>query len=93
MQFFAVAALFVASALAAPAGDEGCPGGILHNVPLCCATNVLGVATLDCGTPTVPVLTPAQFQSHCAGKGKQPVCCSIPAAGLGLLCEKPVGTQ
>ncbi|UKZ74102.1 hypothetical protein TrVFT333_001759 [Trichoderma virens FT-333] len=117
MQFFAVAALFAASALAAPQGNEGCPGGVLHNVPMCCATNVLGVATLDCGTrkspssiylletptlsislskyiaATVPVSTAAQFQAHCAGKGKQPVCCSLPVAGLGLLCEKPVGTQ
>ncbi|KAL7916217.1 hydrophobin [Trichoderma velutinum] len=93
MQFFATAALFVASAMASPMGNEGCPGGLTHTIPLCCATNVLGVATLDCSTPTVPLPNVGTFQSHCASKGKQPVCCTLPAAGLGLLCEKPTGAQ
>ncbi|KAL7947732.1 hydrophobin [Trichoderma barbatum] len=91
MKFFAVAALFAASALAAPAGEEGCPGGLTHGIALCCATNVLGLATLDCGRPTSPVRTPEAFQAHCASKGKQAICCSVPVASLGLLCEKPSG--
>ncbi|KAL7804493.1 hydrophobin [Trichoderma afarasin] len=93
MKFFAVAALFVASAMAGPMGSEGCPGGLTGTVPLCCATNVLDIADLDCSTPTIPVPNVGIFQAHCASKGKQPVCCTLPIAGQGLLCNKPTGAQ
>ncbi|KAF3068703.1 Hydrophobin-2 [Trichoderma lentiforme] len=93
MKFFAAAALFATSAMALAMGHEGCPGGITDSIPLCCATNVLGVATLDCSTPTVPLPNVGIFQANCASKGKQPVCCTLPLAGLGLICSKPTGAQ
>jgi hypothetical protein len=59
MQFFTIASVLasVAVALALPGGGGNggngggslCPNGLYSN-PQCCATNVLGVAALDCST-------------------------------------------
>ena len=51
MQYFTIIAAFAAAALAAPAALEQrqlpvCTGGS----PLCCATDVLNLADLDCAT-------------------------------------------
>lgn len=50
MQFFTIAALFAATAIASPAhsGSELCGSGGLLTNPLCCGTNILDVAVLDC---------------------------------------------
>lgn len=52
MKSFFVATLLVAGVLAAPSSDvkrqtSPCPAG-LEATPQCCATDVLGVADLDC---------------------------------------------
>lgn len=66
MQFFALVAAFAAAAVAAPASLEQrqvpvCTGGS----PLCCATDVLNLADLDCATRTFPpaILTISAFQN------------------------------
>ncbi|EHK19278.1 uncharacterized protein TRIVIDRAFT_9842, partial [Trichoderma virens Gv29-8] len=61
--------------------------------PQCCATDVLGVADLDCIVPTTAPQNAASFQSTCAASGRRPRCCVLPVAGLGVLCTSPVGTQ
>ncbi|KAL5088209.1 hydrophobin [Trichoderma cf. simile WF8] len=89
MKFFAAAALFATSAMAASV----CPTGLYSN-PLCCSDNVLGLIGLDCSTPTVAIGSdPVIFQANCASKGKQPLCCVAPAADQGILCNKPAGTH
>ncbi|KAK4077344.1 fungal hydrophobin [Trichoderma aggressivum f. europaeum] len=87
MKFFAVAALFATSAMAAV-----CPDGLFSN-PLCCATSVLDLVGVDCSTPTAALSSGPFFQAHCASKGKQPLCCVAPVADQGVLCQKPIGTQ
>lgn len=51
MKLFAFTALFLGAVMAAPTNDHGsynaCPNG-LYSVEQCCATDVLGVANLDC---------------------------------------------
>ncbi|KAK5991789.1 Cell wall protein qid3 [Cladobotryum mycophilum] len=93
MQFFAVAALF-AGALAVPTSNTGsgpvCPVG-LFSVPQCCATDVLGVADLDCTAPVNGISDPRNFKDECARYGKQARCCVLPALGLGVLCTAPAG--
>ncbi|KAH0531745.1 hypothetical protein TsFJ059_000537 [Trichoderma semiorbis] len=88
MKFFAAAALFATSAMAAV-----CPDGGLFTNPLCCSSILLEAVGLDCTTPTVSVATAGIFQANCASIGKQPACCVAPIAGQGLLCNKPAGTH
>ncbi|KAL7938266.1 hydrophobin [Trichoderma chlorosporum] len=94
MKFIAAAAaLFATAAMSSPMDNNGCPGGITGSIALCCATDILSIADLDCKRPTAPIITPAIFQSHCASEGRQAVCCTLPVAGQGLLCQKAIGTQ
>ncbi|KAK3341058.1 hypothetical protein B0H65DRAFT_430876 [Neurospora tetraspora] len=69
-------------ALAAPAVIERqvpyipCSG--LYSNAQCCATDVLGVADLDCANPTETVTSAANFQSTCAAIGQRARCCVLP---------------
>ncbi|KAK6535395.1 Fungal hydrophobin [Orbilia ellipsospora] len=65
--------------------DDLCPGG-LYGVPQCCATDVLGVADLDCGQPPYTPDNNADFKIACEQDSKQAMCCVIPLASLGVLC-------
>ncbi|KIM42519.1 hypothetical protein M413DRAFT_70208 [Hebeloma cylindrosporum] len=57
---------------------------------VCCATAVLGAASLDCVTPsTVPKDIP-DFKKICASSGQQAQCCLLVVAGQGVLCSNPV---
>lgn len=51
MQFSAATIIiaFAGFAFAAPAYNV-CPGGLLYSSPVCCDTDVLGVAALNCKT-------------------------------------------
>ncbi|KAH7039662.1 fungal hydrophobin-domain-containing protein [Microdochium trichocladiopsis] len=94
---FAIASLFAAasSVLAAPTMEsrqvpyDPCSG--LYDTPLCCATDVLGVADLDCANPPAVVTDPANFQSTCATAGQRARCCILPLLGQGILCQTPAG--
>ncbi|QPG98633.1 beta ketoadipyl CoA thiolase, th1 [Epichloe festucae Fl1] len=69
---------------------KACPSGLYSN-PQCCATNILGVAALDCGNPSRKPTSSGDFKSTCASDGKRPVCCVVPAAGQGVLCTSASG--
>ncbi|KAL7960400.1 fungal hydrophobin domain-containing protein [Trichoderma compactum] len=98
MKSFIVATLLVAGVLAAPSSDvkavkrqsSPCPAG-LEATPQCCATDVLGIADLDCANPTDPFTDAQSFQAVCAKIGQRARCCAIPVAGQDLLCTSPVG--
>ena len=97
MQFFTlIATVFAAGAIAAPARLEDrqvpyvpCSG--LYGTAQCCATDVLGVADLDCGAP-LPIPTDANnFSAVCAAIGQRARCCAIPVLGQAVLCNTPAG--
>ncbi|KAI1358446.1 fungal hydrophobin-domain-containing protein [Xylaria arbuscula] len=69
---------------------DACPSGLYSN-PQCCATDVLGVADLDCGSvPAIPT-SASEFQSICAAGAQRARCCVIPVLGQAVLCTTPVG--
>ncbi|KAK2059073.1 hydrophobin 2, partial [Colletotrichum caudatum] len=57
----------------------------------CCATDVLGVADLDCQTPPSVPTSASNFQAICAKGGQRARCCGIPILGQALLCDTPIG--
>ncbi|KAL7916581.1 fungal hydrophobin domain-containing protein [Trichoderma velutinum] len=59
---------------------------LLYSVPQCCATGVLGVANLDCASPSKAPHSFGEFKKICAGTGKAPSCCTLTLLGLGVLC-------
>ncbi|KAI1276099.1 Cerato-ulmin hydrophobin family [Xylaria sp. FL0933] len=99
MQFTTIiAALFAAAAVAVPTSnlaDRGdyvaCSG--LYSTAQCCATDVLGVADLDCANPpTVPTDAP-NFSAVCSAIGQRARCCVLPVLGQDVLCQTPVGVD
>ncbi|KAI3327049.1 cerato-ulmin [Xylariaceae sp. AK1471] len=96
MQYTLIAVLgLVATAFAGPTYNpptpyDACPDG-LYSVPQCCATDVLGVADLNCQSPPSVPSSPSAFQSICAGFGDRARCCVLPVLGQAVLCETPVG--
>ncbi|KXJ91704.1 fungal hydrophobin-domain-containing protein [Microdochium bolleyi] len=95
---FAIILAAAATVFAAPAVDVvesrqtpyvPCSG--LYISPLCCATDVLGVADLDCASPSRVVTDPADFQAACATGGQRARCCFLPLLGQGVLCQTPAG--
>lgn len=101
MQFLTLIAL-TTTALAAPTTLDQrqvpvCTGG----QPLCCATDVLNLADLDCATRTSPqtlrshvltrlaATTPLntnEFIDICSSSGQQAKCCVLPILGQALFC-------
>ncbi|KAF1353249.1 fungal hydrophobin-domain-containing protein [Delphinella strobiligena] len=56
--------------------------------PMCCETDVLGVADLDCSSVDNSVTTTSAFKSTCAKSGKSAKCCVTALLGTtGLICE------
>ncbi|RFU76610.1 hydrophobin precursor [Trichoderma arundinaceum] len=97
MKFFTVATLFIAGVLAAPSKPDIlglhsklCPAG-LESIPRCCATDVLGVADLDCQPPVGEVCDARTFKAACASGGQRARCCGVPILGQALLCHTPLG--
>ncbi|OTB16184.1 hypothetical protein K445DRAFT_317163 [Daldinia sp. EC12] len=99
MQISTFFVTFLATAvLASPAkrgyGDgsssyDPCSG--LYDSAQCCATDVLGVADLDCHAPPKVPVDANNFRSICANAGQRARCCVLPILGQGLLCQTPVG--
>ncbi|EMD90447.1 hypothetical protein COCC4DRAFT_186971 [Bipolaris maydis ATCC 48331] len=80
---------FAIGAIAAPLTDYPtalCPAGLYSNAQ-CCATDILGVAALNCQNPTTTPTSTGDFISGCAAVGQQAQCCVIPVAGQALLCQ------
>ncbi|KAI0602727.1 hydrophobin [Biscogniauxia sp. FL1348] len=67
-----------------------CPDG-LYSSPQCCATDVLGVADLDCHSPSAAVTSVSTFQATCAAGGQRARCCVLPVLGQSVLCQTPPG--
>jgi hypothetical protein len=82
--FTAVLALFAAVAVAAPTVVEQrqvpyAPCAGLYGSAVCCATDVLGIADLNCNSPpSGPPTSAAEFESDCSGTGLTARCCAIP---------------
>ncbi|KAG9600349.1 hypothetical protein KCU77_g3457, partial [Aureobasidium melanogenum] len=60
------------------------------DTPMCCETDVLGVADLSCTSVPNTIVTDANFTSYCAGEGKTAECCVTSLLDtVGLLCSAP----
>ncbi|KAI4762586.1 hypothetical protein E4T52_10742 [Aureobasidium sp. EXF-3400] len=57
----------------------------------CCATDVLGLADLNCANPPTTPTSAEDFINICAEEGQQARCCAIPILGQALLCGAPLG--
>ncbi|KAI0965155.1 hydrophobin-like protein [Xylaria arbuscula] len=96
MQFtlITLAGVFAAAVSANPTygtpAYNPCPNG-LYSVPQCCATDVLGVADLDCHSPSSVPTSANSFKSICANGGDRARCCVVPVLGQSVLCETPAG--
>lgn len=83
MQFLiATTALFAGALLASPVAvverQTYTPCSGLYGIAQCCATDVLGVADLDCADPATVPTNATEFQSECAAIGQQARCCVLP---------------
>ncbi|RWA09564.1 hypothetical protein EKO27_g5541 [Xylaria grammica] len=93
-----IASLFAVAAIAAPAPELAdrqtyvpCSG--LYGTSQCCATDVLGVADLDCANPPSVPTSADEFTSICSAIGQRARCCVLPVLGQDVLCQTPVGVQ
>ncbi|KAM0693016.1 hypothetical protein Q7P36_007573 [Cladosporium allicinum] len=59
------------------------------DTPQCCQLDVDGVAAVTCSAPESDLTTVADFVDSCAAEGLSALCCTVPVAGLGLLCAAP----
>ncbi|KAI1383001.1 fungal hydrophobin [Hypoxylon trugodes] len=93
----AATAIFAGVALAVPAAVEQrqtytpCSG--LYGTAQCCATDVLGVADLDCANPPSTPTDADNFSSVCSAIGQRARCCVLPILEQGVLCETPTGVD
>ncbi|KAK4118399.1 fungal hydrophobin [Parathielavia appendiculata] len=91
------AALWSTLALALPAQPEGrqayvpCSG--LYGTAQCCATDVLGLADLDCGGPVTTPANATDFSAICSAIGQRARCCVLPVLDQGILCQTPAGVD
>ncbi|KAI1744604.1 hydrophobin-like protein [Xylaria scruposa] len=93
--FVAIFGLLAAAVSAAPTDNNptpyfACPNG-LYSSPQCCATDVLGVADLNCHSPSAVPTSASSFKSICAAGGQRARCCVIPVLGQAVLCQTPPG--
>ncbi|KAH7136851.1 hydrophobin [Dactylonectria estremocensis] len=97
MQFnIVLASLFASLAVAAPTIEkrqtyDPCSG--LYDTSQCCATDVLGVADLDCGSPPSTPTSADNFSDICSAIGQRARCCVLPILDQGILCQTPAGVQ
>lgn len=56
----------------------------LYGSAQCCATDVLGIANLDCGNPIDVPTDAAAFQASCASIGQRARCCVLPIVSLPM---------
>ncbi|KAF6814013.1 hydrophobin precursor [Colletotrichum sojae] len=95
MKFIVAATALFAGILAAPLEERQvyvpCSG--LYGSAQCCATDVLGIANLDCGNPPEAVTSPDNFSEVCSAIGQRARCCVLPILDQGILCNTPTGVQ
>ncbi|QDS67501.1 hypothetical protein FKW77_001463 [Venturia effusa] len=56
----------------------------------CCATDVLGLADLDCANPTTTPQSKDDFTAICSAGGQRARCCALPILDQALICSDPV---
>ncbi|KAI1611905.1 putative hydrophobin precursor [Exophiala viscosa] len=56
----------------------------------CCATDVLGLADLNCAAPPTVPANATDFTNICSAIGQQAQCCLLPILEQGLICTTPV---
>ncbi|KAI1125612.1 hydrophobin-like protein [Nemania abortiva] len=90
---FAIIGFIAAAVTAAPTDGPytACGGQGLYSVPQCCATDVLGVADLNCHSPSSYPFSVSNFRDICANGGQRARCCVLPVLGQAVLCETPTG--
>ncbi|CAM1501562.1 Fc.00g035460.m01.CDS01 [Cosmosporella sp. VM-42] len=92
-----IAATLASVALAAPGKVDDrqvyipCSG--LYGSAQCCATDVLGVADLDCGEPPSTPTDAGSFSAVCSAIGQRARCCVLPILDQGILCNTPAGVD
>ncbi|KAI0130697.1 Cerato-ulmin hydrophobin family [Daldinia grandis] len=97
MQLSTFLVTFLATAVLANPAKRGYSDGAydpcsgLYDSARCCATDVLGLADLDCHSPSQVPFNAANFKDICASSGQRARCCVLPVLGQGLLCQTPVG--
>ncbi|KAL6706730.1 hypothetical protein ACN47E_005272 [Coniothyrium glycines] len=82
----AILALAAMAAAAPFTGPTLCPAGLYSN-PQCCATDILGVADLDCAVPPTAPSGVDSFIDTCGSVGQRARCCVIHVAGQAVLCQ------
>ncbi|ROV87124.1 hypothetical protein VMCG_10741 [Cytospora schulzeri] len=98
MQYFiAISAVLASTVLASPLTvlerQTYTPCSGLYGTAQCCATDVLGVADLNCADPPSVPANATDFQSECAAIGQQARCCVLPILEQGVLCDTPTGVD
>ncbi|KAJ6012818.1 hypothetical protein N7522_003173 [Penicillium canescens] len=63
-----------------------CSPGLLYTQAQCCR-NLLNIEYLDCKPAPRSYNGHDDFKAACAAEGRAAKCCTIPVAGLGLLCN------
>ncbi|ROV86976.1 hypothetical protein VSDG_10087 [Cytospora chrysosperma] len=96
MQYFiAISAALASAVLASPFAvverQTYTPCSGLYNTAQCCATDVLGVADLNCADPPTVPTNATDFQAECSAIGQQARCCVLPILEQGILCQTPAG--
>ncbi|KNG84239.1 hypothetical protein ANOM_007405 [Aspergillus nomiae NRRL 13137] len=71
------------------AGSAGpvCSGALLNSQAQCCTTGILNLANTDCKPASRLYSSTDDFKAACASDGRSAQCCSIPVAGMALLCN------
>ena len=99
MKVFATIAVFAATfagmAAAVPVEERQAyiPCSGLYGSAQCCATDVLGIADLDCGQPPEVPVDADNFSSVCSAIGQRARCCVLPILDQGILCNTPAGVD
>ncbi|KAH6643598.1 fungal hydrophobin-domain-containing protein [Boeremia exigua] len=88
MQYLTILAL-AAAAFAAPL-EERQAGLCASGTPQCCATDVLGIAVLNCAAPNPSPTGINDFIDVCAAGGQQAKCCLLPILDQALICSDVV---
>ncbi|KAJ3479781.1 hypothetical protein NLG97_g8231 [Lecanicillium saksenae] len=101
---FSVVALFIGAAIAIPATpatlktmtaklasrDGGVCGDLLYGTPVCCTVDVLGLADLNCDTPS-SANDSADFKKSCTDASASAHCCTLNLLdGVGLVCKDAI---
>ena len=94
----AITAAIAGVTIAAPTEIEDrqvpyAPCSGLYASAQCCATDVLGIADLDCGDPTTVPTSADDFSAVCSAIGQRARCCVLPILDQGILCNTPAGVD